>query len=98
MTYKFDPDWVVPTSHMLREWLDYNHLTTRVAAVMASPGRGTPGHIRATEMLDAVLNDGPVDSQTAMVLAAVTDITTEFWLAFEHNYRTGLAAGKTVSR
>lgn len=92
--HRFDPDWVVPTSEMLREWLDTNHLTTRVAAVIASDGRGTASHIRARETLDAVLDDHPVNRRTAAVLAVVTGIPQSFWVAFERNYRSGLAAGK----
>lgn len=98
MSYPFDPDWVVRTCDLLSEWLDDNCLTTRTVAVRASQGRGTPSHVKVTAMLDAVVNDGPVDATAASVLAVVTDVPPEFWLAFEHNYRTGLAAGKTVSR
>lgn len=95
--YPYDPDYVVPTSLLLWEWLDHNHLSTSVAAVIASKGCGTESHIASTAVLDAVLHDGKVTPQVAQVLATVTGISMSFWLAFEHNYRTGLAAGKTVS-
>lgn len=98
MGAKFDPDWVVPTSEMLREWLDDNHLSTGVAAVIASAGRQTASHLAATALLDDVLNDGPIAARDADVIALVTGIPAAFWLSFEHNYRSGLAAGRTVVR
>jgi hypothetical protein len=84
---------------VLREWLDHNHLSPSVAAVVASRGRGTPSHDYATAVVRGVLDDDAVviDS-TAVVLARVTGIAPGFWLAFDHNYRTGMAAGKTVSK
>lgn len=96
MSTKFDPDWVVPTSEMLREWLDSNHLSTSVASVITSSGRRTPSHIAAMKLLDRVLADALVGPKEARVLATVTGISAQFWLAFEHNYRTWLAAGRTV--
>lgn len=95
--YPFDPDYVVPTSEVLRDWLDWNHLSTSVAAV-ASYGRGTASHRAAIGDLDKVLNGGRVDARVADLLCRVTSIPASFWLAFEHNYRTGLAKGKSVSR
>ena len=92
-TYKFDPDYVVPTSEILREWLDENHLTTRVAVA---------GHVirelheEAAAQLDAVLNDGPVGPSEASLLAMVMGTSVQFWLNFEQNYRNGLARGLTV--
>jgi plasmid maintenance system antidote protein VapI len=94
--YPYDPDYVVPTADVLREWLDHNHVSTSVAAVVASIGRGTDSHVAATKVLDAVLNDHKVTPKTAAVLTRVTGISMAFWLAFDHNYRTGKAAGKVV--
>lgn len=95
-TYPFDPDWVVPTSEVLQEWLDERHLTTHVAAA-SRYRRGEPRDW-AANVLDGVLLDEPLDETDIEVLAAVTGISAAFWRNFEHNYRAGLAAGKTVAR
>lgn len=97
MSYPFDPDYCVPTSEVLREWLDDNHITTKIAAA-GSYRRGTPENKRAISVLDAVLDDAVVTTATAHTLARVTGIAVGFWQAFDHNYRKGLAAGKIVSR
>ncbi len=94
--YKVDPDWVVPTSEVLREWLDENGVTTHVAAASRYL-KGAPRDWAASR-LDAVLNDEPLGGDHVEVLAAVTGISAAFWQNFEHNYRAGLAAGKTVMR
>lgn len=106
MARRFDPDYVVPTSEVLREWLDDHGMRTRgwgpnptlywtsVAAVAASGIRDKERHEAATAILDAVLNDEPFGEHTAFVLAKATGVSEGFWNAFEQNYRTGLAAGK----
>lgn len=88
----FDPDWVVPTSMMLREWLDSTGLSPRVAAARVPADQRDA----ATTLLLGVLDGAPVTEDTARLLFVVTDISAAFWLAFERNYRAGLAAGKTV--
>lgn len=93
--HRFDPDYVVPTSEVLREWLDDNHLSTQVAAAMGYV-KGEPRQW-AAGILDKVLADQPVDEIVATVLAAVTGISARFWRNFEHNYRVGLKAGKVVA-
>ena len=95
--YPYDPDYVVPTSQVLRDWMDLNNLSASTAAVIASKGRGHESHQAATQMLNDVLNGKRVTPKVAGLLAIVTGIPMSFWLAFERNYRTGLAAGKSVS-
>jgi hypothetical protein len=95
-TYPFDPDWVVPTSEVLQEWLDERHLSTHVAAA-ARYRRGEPRDWAAC-VLNGVLGGKPLDDTDIGVLAAITGISEAFWRNFEHNYRAGLAAGKTVVR
>lgn len=94
MRYPFDPDWVVPTSEVLAEWLNDHSISPRVAAARL------PHEDRADAVvaLTGVLNDDPVTYDTALLMDRITGIPTRFWLAFEHNYREGLAAGKSVVR
>lgn len=90
-TYRFDPDWVVPTADVLREWLDENGLSVKVAvACLPRDEREV-----AAGYLENVLADKTFTERTAKVLARVTGISLGFWMRFEHNYRTGLAAGRT---
>lgn len=91
---RYDPDYVVPTSEVFKEWLEEFGLTTQVAA--ASRYRRGEAHEWATKVLDRVLAGRPVGPRSVAVLAAVTGISENFWRSFEHNYRTGLAAGKKV--
>jgi hypothetical protein len=89
----FDPDYVVPTATILREWLNSLGLTTRVACAKCYQ-RGEPLDWAAS-VLDRVLDDQPIGDIEIRVLGAVTDVSEAFWRNFEHNYRSGLAAGKT---
>jgi hypothetical protein len=93
--FPFDPDWVVPTSEVLREWLSDRNLSPRVAVAAAVPRKEREGAARA---LERVLDDGLLTYEVALVLDRITAIPTRFWLAFEHNYREGLAEGKSVIR
>lgn len=95
-TYRFDPDYVVPTSEVLREWLEDHNLSPRVAVahVVRSPAM----RAQLAAILQAILDqDRGIDEDTAQILQAVTDISGRFWLSFERNYRIGLAAGKSVA-
>lgn len=93
--YPFDPDWVVPTCEVLREWLSDRNLSPRVAVAAAVPREERE---EAARTLTAVLDDGPLTYDVALMLDRITGIPTRFWLAFEHNYREGLAEGKSVIR
>jgi hypothetical protein len=92
-TYKFDPDYVVATAEILKEWLEYNGLSVRVAVARLPREE----RLLAAGYLENVLADKPFTQRTAEVLARVTDISVGFWMNFEHDYRSGLAAGKTRS-
>ena len=95
-SYPYDPDYVVPTSEVLREWLDENHLSPRVAVAHVTRDPNMRSHLAA--VLAGILeSDTVVDEDTAELLGAVTGISKRFWISFERNYRTGRAAGKTVS-
>ena len=85
-TYAFDPDWVVHPGEVLQEWLEYTKLPRTVATKL---------HGFTDEEFDGLL-DGSVEitEEVARKLKNLTDIGMPFWLAFEHNFRVGLAAGK----
>lgn len=95
--HKFDPDWVVPTAEVLREFMAANGLrATHLLAAGYYP-RGAQRDL-AAGYLDNVLADKEFTERTAQVLAKVTGMPVGFWMAFENNYRAGLAAGKQVIR
>ena len=90
-TYPYDPDYVVATAEVLKEWLDHNGLTVRTAvACLPRDDRAL-----AAGYLQNVLDDKAFTAYTGKILAKITGISLGFWMAFEQNYRTGLAAGKT---
>lgn len=89
--YKFDPDYVVAPSESLREWIDSMGLqTTKIAA--ACVGGVPEGYVAG--LLQDVLDRKPMTDEHALALAQVTFTPKQLWLALEHNYRVGLAAGK----
>jgi len=90
----FDPDWCIAPAAPLRELLRDGHLTVRqlaAAATLMCPVSDS----QAAEMIEAVLNREPLTERHAALLEAGTCIPARFWLSFEHNYRSGLAAGLT---
>lgn len=92
LAYPWEPDYVVPTSEVLREWLQTNHLSARVAAACVSRDPGRKDH--AACRISAILNRDSLTERDAEMLQVVTGVSKRFWLSFEHNYRAGLAAGK----
>lgn len=88
---RYDPDYVVAPGETLREWLETNGLTARTLAAGCGPREHRQD---ITERIQGVLDRKPLDGLTALVLSRGTGISVGFWVAFEHNYRTGLAAGK----
>jgi hypothetical protein len=44
-------------------------------------------------MIQQVLDRKPLTVQHALLLSSGTHIPVRFWLALEHDYRAGLAAG-----
>lgn len=93
--HPFDPDWVVPTAEVLREFMETMGLKTTTLLAAGYFQRGEQRDL-AVGYLDNVLADKPFTDRTAAVLAKVTGTTIGFWIGFEQNYRAGLAAGKTV--
>ncbi len=95
MSTKFDPDYVVPPSEVLREWLTETGISLRVACAILPETDRPVAESRIGSLLEA---DTPLTPKIALWLERVTNITVGFWLAFEHNYRVGLAAGKGTIR
>jgi plasmid maintenance system antidote protein VapI len=83
---KFNPDWVIAPGETLAEWFEANHLPKSIAA-----------HYGISERtLNRVLSGRqPIGPRLAQRLCNMTFIGAPFWLALEHNFRAGLAAGKT---
>lgn len=91
--YKFDPDWVVPTRELLREYMTTNGLTsTRLVCAMSVPRDQLDA---AAAELDALLNDEPLTDNAARILGKAIG-SEQFWRNFEQNYRNGLARGLHV--
>lgn len=96
VSYPFDPDWCMAPAVHLREWLEENGLTpaTASAAVSGSRQRHPEAHAAVQLIMQGVLDKVPIDGHVADLLERVTQIPSRMWLALEHNYRDGLAAGK----
>jgi hypothetical protein len=88
----FRPDWCLSPAATLREWMDVNGVSTRLIAT-ASVRR--EDRDAATQMIQDVLDRKPLTEKCAEILARGTFVPARFWLALEHNYRAGLAAGLT---
>lgn len=93
--HEFDPDWVVPTSVILREIIKHNHGDRR-QLINAAWAVHEQRHLVDMAFRDILDRDGPVTDDRAAMLERGTGVPARFWLAFESNYRAGLAAGKTV--
>lgn len=92
MAEEFRPDWCLAPAAILREWLKENHLSPEVLAV-ACGGRARKA--TALELIREVLDRKPLTELNAQCVALGTNVPARFWLALEHNYRAGLAAGLT---
>jgi plasmid maintenance system antidote protein VapI len=89
-TYPYDPDHVVHPGAVLQEWFEDHHLPLIIATKLYG---FTP------EELGGVLDGSlPITPELARKLLNLTQISTPFWLAMEHNFRVGLAAGKHWTR
>ena len=83
---KFNPDWVVAPGDTLEEWFNYIGMPYSVAwNIYDIPERTLKGVLRGTTHISPTL---------AQKLCNLTFVPAPFWLALEHNYRVGLAAGK----
>jgi plasmid maintenance system antidote protein VapI len=86
--YPFDPDWVVAPGETLAEWFREIGLPKAVAERYGIPVRTLDRIIAGKQKITPAL---------AQKLCNLTQIGAPMWLALEHNFRVGLAAGKTWS-
>lgn len=85
---KFDPDWVVAPGETLDEWFTEVGLPLSVCEHYGIKRR----------TLDRIIaGSQPITPKLAQQLCNLTQIGAPMWLALEHNFRVGLAAGKTWS-
>jgi len=89
---EFNPDWTIAPAELLQFWLEKNNLRTEALAVMCG---GRAYKATALELITEVLDRKPLRDLNAQCLERGTGVPARFWLAFEHNYRSGLAAGRT---
>lgn len=85
-TYPFDPDWVIAPGETLADWFEALHLPHSIAAQYGIAPRTLNKILRGTQ---------PITPSIAQKLCNLTHVGAPFWLAMEHNFRVGLAAGKT---
>ena len=94
--HEFNPDWTIAPSETLREWMDENGMSVRVlAASSVWLGPKSVTKVQAAALIQDVLDRKPLTAAHATTLARGTGVEVRFWLALEHNYRAGLAAGLT---
>jgi plasmid maintenance system antidote protein VapI len=82
---KFDPDWVVAPGATLQEWFDDVRLPLAVGAHYGISERTLRRLFAGKQKITPAL---------AQKLCNLTQVGAPFWLALEHNFRVGLAAGK----
>lgn len=90
MTNEFKPDWCLAPAAVLAEWMQEN---SQSILVLAETAVGWDRRHAAAKQIDGVLDREPITQEIAEILGEGTDVPTSFWLALEHNYRAGLAAG-----
>lgn len=86
-----EPDWVIAPSEHLKDWLEEAGMTPDLlAAASADPSY----KLTALGYIHDVLDRRPLTLTHAEMLSQGTGVKAGMWMAFEANYREGLAAGK----
>jgi len=85
VSYPFDPDWVVHPGATLREWFAEIGLPLSVAGLYGIDERTLKRLFAGKQKISPAL---------AQKLCNLTQIGAPFWLAYDHNFRVGLASGK----
>jgi hypothetical protein len=88
--HEFRPDWTLAPAVVLRHWIRETGVPARTIAFVAG---GRERHGEALVLVQEVLDRKPLTEAHAAVLARGTHVLARMWLALEHNYRAGLAAG-----
>lgn len=85
MTEPFDPDYVIAPGETLADWFKEMNLPKTIS-----------NHYDIDRpTLDGILSgEREIDAELAQKLCNMTHVGAPFWLALEHNFRVGLAAGK----
>jgi HTH-type transcriptional regulator / antitoxin HigA len=86
---RFDPDWVIAPGETLREWFEANHLPLSVGEHYGLDQRTLAG---------IFVGKRKITKPIAQKLCNLTQVGAPFWLALEHNFRVGLASGKTWAK
>ena len=81
----WDPDYVVAPGETLKEWFAEMGLPLPVAALYGLPERTLKRIFEGKQKITPSI---------ANRLSNLTQVGAPFWLALEHNFRVGLAAGK----
>jgi plasmid maintenance system antidote protein VapI len=84
----WDPDYVVAPGETPAEWIEEIGLPKSCAALYGIPPRTLDRIIDGRQKITPAL---------AQKLCNLTHIGAPMWLALEHNFRVGLAAGKAWS-
>lgn len=85
----FDPDYVVAPGETLDDWFQEMGLPYTISDHYGIPQRTLSGLLAGTKKINPEL---------AQKLCNMTFVGAPFWLALEHNFRVGLAAGKKWTR
>lgn len=83
----YDPDYVVHPGETLADWFDYARIDQGIAVALYG--------FDENEIEGVLSGELEIDEALAVKLADLTGIPGRFWLALDHNFRVGLAAGKT---
>lgn len=89
VAHRFDPDWVIAPGETLAEWFEEMRLPHTTARHYGISERELKGVLAGTRKITPAV---------AQRLCNLTHVGAAFWLALEHNFRVGLAAGKTWSK
>lgn len=100
--HPFTPDWCIAPACTLQELMEERDTSLRVLASLCVPYRATTTVAGlsalindAADRIQEVLDRKPLTPAHAGLLHHGTGVSARFWLALEHNYRAGLAAGLT---
>lgn len=87
-SFPFDPDYVVAPGETLKDWFVEQDLPHTLSGIYGIP---------PDQLVRLLEGDEPITEGLAENLQRLTRVSAGFWLAMEHNFRVGLAAGKKWS-